>query len=124
MAVPSLRLSRTLAQQAIDRLREEITAKHLSQKEIEGLLGEGWSQSRISKILCGTTELTVNDLGALCFALSLSVVEVLRDPEFEFLAEMTPTELRILQRFRALSQAEREAYTTLLNVRATKWPQK
>ena len=117
MALPSARLPHTLADQARDRLREEITTKRLSQKDLEGLLGEGWSQSRISKILCGTTELTVNDLAALCFALSLSVVEVLRDPGFEFVAEMTPLELRILERFRAVTQAERDAYAIILEMR-------
>lgn len=104
------------------RLREEMAKKHLSQRDVSGILGgpdKGWSQSRVSKILNGHVEMGVSDMEGLCFALSVPIVEVVRDLGMEFFAEMTPTELRTLERIRQLSDPDREAYLHLLAVKVS-----
>ncbi len=77
-----------------------------------------WSQSRVAHILTGRVDMGVDDLADFAFALSLSVPEVVRDPGMEFLAEMTPTELRALETLRAMSPAERDAMITVMGVTA------
>jgi len=88
--------------------------KKLSQREIADLLR--WSQSRVAKLLTGRVEMGVDDLAGLCFALDLRLTEVVRDHGLEFLAEMTPTELRILERLRQIPQPVIDAVMTLLDV--------
>jgi transcriptional regulator with XRE-family HTH domain len=84
----------------------------LTQADVAGILK--WTQPRVSKVLRGRVELGVDDLGALCFAVGLSPTEVLRDRGLEFCAEMTPTELRVLERLRQLSPPLREAFLVVL----------
>jgi transcriptional regulator with XRE-family HTH domain len=103
----------TRADQARLRLREEIERQKLSQREVADLLK--WSQSRVAKLLTGRVEMGINDLEALCFAVGLSPVECLRDRGLEFCADMTPTELRILERLRQLSPPLRDAFVQLLD---------
>ncbi|SRR5581483_5889522 len=101
------------------RLREEMTRRNLSQRDISDLLGgaeQGWSQSRVGKILTGRVALGVEELAALCFALGISLVEIVRDPGLEFCAEMQPVELRLLERIRQVPAPVWEALMTLLQI--------
>lgn len=91
--------------------------QHVTQADIAGMLQ--WSQSRVSKYLTGRMELTVDALAALCFTVNLSLVEAVRDQGMEFCAEMTPTELRVLERLRQLPDAERNSFITLFQLHAT-----
>ena len=109
------------SEQARLRIREEMARRDLSQREVAELLR--WSQSRVAKLLTGRVELGVEDLDGLCFAVGISAVEALRDHGLEFCAEMTPTELRILERIRQLPRPVFEAVMTLLNVKAHTRPQ-
>ena len=113
--------SDSLTERAVARLRDEMSRRHLSQGDIAGLLG--WTQSRVSKILNRRIEMGVDDLGALCFALNLHPTEAVRDHGLEFLAEMSPTELRILERIRQLPKPIFDAVMTLLDVYKTTAPQ-
>jgi len=101
--------------QARLRVREEMERQKMSQREMSDLLK--WSQSRVAKILTGRVELTLDDLEALCFAVGLSVTEAVRDHGMEFCAEMTPTELRILERMRQLPQPVTDSLLQLLDVK-------
>jgi transcriptional regulator with XRE-family HTH domain len=101
--------------QARLRVREEMERQRLSQRDVAGLLG--WSQSRVAKILTGRVQLVLDDLEALCFAVSLPLTEAVRDHGLEFCAEMTPTELRALESLRRTSDEDRAAILTLLRVR-------
>jgi len=103
------------SERARRRLTDEMKKQHLSQRDLAGLLN--WSQSKVSKLLKGRSDLGVDDLFELCFAVSLSPLEALRDRGLEFYAEMTPTELRVLEQLRAMSQAERDAFLVLLRAR-------
>jgi transcriptional regulator with XRE-family HTH domain len=103
------------SQRVRDRLRDEKAARKLSEREIADLLQ--WTQSRVAQKLSGRTPITLNELEALCFALSLSPSEAVRDRGLEFCAEMTPTELRLLERLRKLEPATRDAILLLLDVK-------
>lgn len=110
----------TVQDRVRQRLRDEMQRRRLSQREISGLLGgvkNGWSQSRIAKLLTGRRTMGVDDLASLCFALDLSLTEVIRDHGMEFCAEMTPTELRVLERLRQLPKPIFEAVLALIDVR-------
>lgn len=97
-----------------------MTSRGLKQTDVADLLGgtaKGWTQSRISKLLNGHAQLGLEELEALCFAVGLSVVEAVRDQGMEFLAEMTPTELRTLQRIKLLDEETRDAFLRILDVK-------
>jgi len=101
------------------RLREEMAHRKLTQEEVSDLLGgsaNGWSQSRVAKYLTGRVELTVDALATLCFALGLSVTESVRDQGLEFCAEMTPTELKLLEHFRNETPEFRNSLLNILRV--------
>ncbi len=88
----------TLAERAVLRIREEMTARHISQRDLAERLQ--CSQGRVAKILNGGVNLRLNDVATLTNAVGISVVEAVRDRGLEFHAEMSPTELRILERIR------------------------
>lgn len=100
--------------QARLRIRDEMERQKLSQREVADLLK--WSQSRVGKILIGRVGLDLDDLDALCFVLGISLTEAVRDHGFEFCAEMTPTELRFLERLRKLPQPDQDALMRILAV--------
>jgi transcriptional regulator with XRE-family HTH domain len=83
---------------AAERLRLELHRRGLNQADLAGQIG--WTQSKVSKVLNGETELTVNDLETLCVGLRLSMTEAVRDQGVEFCAEMTPLELRVFEEIR------------------------
>lgn len=99
-----------------------MTEKHLTQRDVAGLTG--WSQSRVAKVLNGRTAVDVDELGEFCAAVELSPVETIRDPGLEFVADLTPYELRMLERFRAIDPKLQEAVATILNVKKPTTPQR
>lgn len=107
-------MTETVADRARRRIREEMDREHLNQTDIAGILK--WGQSQVSKLLNGHTRLDVNDLDALCFAVGIRITEAVRDHGLEFCAELTPTELRILERIRQLTEPVREGLMGLLDV--------
>lgn len=88
----------TTSERALLRIREEMTERHLSQRDLAEALK--CSQSRVAKILHGGVNLRLDDLQTLANAVGVSLTEVLRDRGLEFYAEMTPTELRVLEKVR------------------------
>lgn len=98
------------------RLNEEKAKRKLSTRDIAGLIG--WSQARVAQKLTGRTPITMDELEGLCFALSLSPTEAIRDRGMEFSAEMTPTELRALEYLRSLPAPDRDAFFLLLRANA------
>lgn len=97
------------------RILREMRDRKLSQTDIAGFLE--WTQPRVSKVLHGRVALVVEDLAALCFAVGLSLTEAVRDHGLEFCADMTPTELRFLERIRQLDQTSRDAIMQILDVK-------
>jgi transcriptional regulator with XRE-family HTH domain len=103
-----------LSEQVRLRLREEMEKQKVSQRDLASLVG--WSQSRVAHLLTGRVEMSIDDLAEMAFALSLSVLEAVRDRGLEFCAEMTPTEMRALDALRAIGQSRRDAILTLLDI--------
>jgi len=82
-----------------------MTERHVSQRDLAEILN--CSQGRVAKILNGGVMLRVNDLAILADAVGITVVEALRDRGFEFYAELTPSEVRVLERLRRRPNALR-----------------
>ena len=91
------------------RLRDEKARRKLSERDIAGFVQ--WSQSKVAYKFSGRTPITLDELETLCFALSLQPTEAVRDRGMEFVADLTPTELRMLELIR---QLPRPAYDGLL----------
>lgn len=108
----------SLSEQVRARLREEMARKKLSQRDVANLIG--WSQSKVAHQLTQRTEIKIDDLAALCFALDLSVTEAVRTPGLEFVADMTPSEFRIWERIHQLLPHERDALLTVLDLKKPK----
>lgn len=106
-----------------ERLKQALSEKKLSQRKLAKLLskftGETWSQPRVGKVLNGNVELKVDDLAALCALAGLSLVEIVREQGREFVADCTPTELRILT---GLREAPPQAVDGLLKLFETLVP--
>lgn len=94
----------TTSQRVRDRLREELKARDITQRELADALSkqtrEFWTQSKVAKVLGGHVELKVDDADAIAKVAGIFLTEAVRDRGLEFYAEMTPTELRILERLR------------------------
>jgi transcriptional regulator with XRE-family HTH domain len=115
-------MTTTLSALVRQRLRLRMTEKHFVQRDIAGMLG--WSQSRVAKVLSGRTAVDIDELGEFCAALGITAVETVRDPGLEFVADLTPYELRVLERFRAIDPKLQEAVATILNVKKPTTPQR
>jgi transcriptional regulator with XRE-family HTH domain len=97
------------------RLQEELDRRGISQATIAGRLE--WSQSRVSKLLHGKLDVTVDDLAALCFAVNLPLTEAVRDHGLEFCAEMTPTELLTLHQMREMPKEDRDTFLRVMEIK-------
>jgi transcriptional regulator with XRE-family HTH domain len=107
----------TLNERVRDRLKERKAEKKVSERDLARWMN--WSQPKVAQKLGGRTEITLNELESLCFALDLAPTEAVRDRGLEFCAEMTPTELRILEQLRALDPPTRAAIFHLLNIKSS-----
>lgn len=107
-------MTESASERARIRIREEMARKKMSQRDVAGILD--WSQSRVSKNLNARIELGLDDLASLSFAVGLQLTEAVRDHGLEFCAEMTPTELRVLERIRQLRPDQLDALMTMLAV--------
>lgn len=96
-------------------------------RRISELLAErGWTQSALaqslgktspwlSQLLAGKLNLGLDELDRMALALGSTAVELVRDPEqFQFCADLTPSEMAMLRRFRKLGPSVREAVQTLV----------
>lgn len=101
-----------LSQQVRLRFREEMARKKISHRDVAGILG--WSQSRVSHILNGRVEMSIDDVAEFAFAVGLTIVEAVRDRGLEFCAEMTPTELKDFTTYRNANEEDRKAAIRLL----------
>jgi transcriptional regulator with XRE-family HTH domain len=95
--------------------------RKLNQADLAGQIG--WTQSKVSKVLNGDVTLTLEDLEALCFGVGLRLTEAVRDHGMEFCAEMTPTELRIVEGLRHRGPKVVAAILEVLFLRAPDAPQ-
>lgn len=93
-----------VSERARRRIREEMDARGISQRALADILSrrsnEVWSQPRLGKLLTGRVHLRLDEAALIADCIGLSAAEVIRDRGLEFYAEMTPTEVRILERIR------------------------
>jgi len=85
-------------------LRDRLAHRRLSQRAIAAqasrLLDEQWTQSRVHKILTGYVSLHVDDLQVLAHIAGVTLTELVREPGREYVADLTPSELRLLRAVR------------------------
>lgn len=97
-------LAMTDSERIVLRIRDEMNARKISQRELADLLtrktGEVWTQSAVGKVLTHYVKLQVEDLSAICRCIGLTMTEAVRDPTLEFYAEMRPSELTLFHRLR------------------------
>lgn len=110
-----------LSEQVRLKLREEMARLEMSQRDVAELLG--WSQSRVAHLLNGRVEMSVDDLAEFAFILSVRPTEIIRDHGLEFCAEMTPSEMRFLERLRQLPQVQKDAMMQLFHIESMTRPQ-
>lgn len=91
---------KTMNERVRERIREEADKRGLTYRDIAGFLH--WSVSKVGKKMTGENEISLDEFESLCFAVSLSPTEAVRDRGLEFCADMTPTELRFLEHLRKL----------------------
>ena len=93
-----------VSQRVRARVRDELAHRRISQRiaaeRLSQFTGETWTQSKVHKILTGQVQLLVDDLAAFARLLDLSLAEVMREPGREFVADLTPSELRLLEAVR------------------------
>jgi transcriptional regulator with XRE-family HTH domain len=86
------------------RLRDLLHTRGVSQTELTRRLckhtGEDWLIDHVSKLLRGEIRLRVEDVLLMCEVSSVSLVELFREPGREFVADLTPTELRLIHALR------------------------
>jgi transcriptional regulator with XRE-family HTH domain len=110
----------TLADNARARIREEMERKKITVRELAQLLE--WSPARTGHLLTGNTVLGVDEMAELCRGVGLSPVEAIRDRGLEFMADMTPTLFRIMERLKQLP-AVQVGLMEVLDVKAHTAPQ-
>ena len=86
------------------RFRELLHDHGISQRVLCGRLtkrtGMLWRESRLSKLLNGQIAFDVGDMLVMAEEAGISLVELVREPGKEFVADLTPSELRIVQAVR------------------------
>jgi len=98
----------------VERLRDELDKRKLSYNDVAGFLK--WSHSKVTKKLTQRTMIDCDELEALCFAAGISPTEAVRDRGLEFVADMTPTELRLLELIRKLPKPAHDGLLHFLQV--------
>jgi transcriptional regulator with XRE-family HTH domain len=102
--VPSVEESSEIAVRVRHRFQEEMRVRGISQRQLadmlSGLDNQEWTQSRVGKVLTGRVDLKIHDADLIARALRMSLTEAVRDRGLEFYAELTPTEVRLLERLR------------------------
>lgn len=95
----------TLSTRVRMRLRDELYARKIMQRDacdrLERITGDGWSQSRLSKTLNGEVGLLLDVADALADIAGVTLVDVVREPGRELVADLTPSELQLIEAARA-----------------------
>ena len=107
------------------RLRDLLYERKISQSQLcarlSQITGEEWLLQRLGKLLNGRIRLRVEDLVWIARAADLSLVELVREPGKEFVADLTPSELRLVDALRANPELT-AVLTTFLTARTPARP--
>jgi hypothetical protein len=108
----------TVSQRVRARVRDELAHRRISQRlaaeRLSQNTGELWSHSKVQKILTGEVELKVDDLAAFARVLNLSLADLMREPGREFVADLTPSELKVLEAIRDMSPRRLAAFLEII----------
>jgi transcriptional regulator with XRE-family HTH domain len=107
---------------AAERVRQRVIALmedlDLSQRQLAERVGR--TQPWVAKVVRGPKrggqDVRLEDLDDLAMALGVTAVEMVRDPGLEFVADLTPSEMRILEQLRRIPQTGFDAVRTLLSL--------
>lgn len=106
------------------RLRESLHKRGVSQSELVKRLsaasGEEWLIAHVSKIINGHIRLRVEDLLLIAQVADLSLVELFREPGRELVADLTPTELRLVHALRDHAEIMRPLVDVVLLLTPTR----
>jgi len=93
-----------VSQRVRARVRDELLHRKISQRvaaeRLEQYTSETWTQSKVQKILTGQVQLMVEELAAFARVLDLSLADLMREPGREFVADLTPSELKLIEAVR------------------------
>lgn len=104
----------SIARRVIERIRDEMDTRDVTQRDLASRMH--CSQGKVAKVLNGRMTLTMKDAETMAEAVGLTVCEAVRDRGLEFYAEMTPIEVRILERLRQRPETAL-ALLTLLDIK-------
>jgi len=106
------------------RLRESLHKRGVSQAELVKRLsaasGEEWLVAHASKSINGHIRLRVEDLLLIALVADLSLVELFREPGRELVADLTPTELRLIHALRDHPEIMRPLVDVVLKLTPTR----
>lgn len=93
------------------RLKEMIHGRRISHRviceKLTASTGNQWNLSRFGKILNGHIRIRLEDVVLIANAADISLVELFREPGRELVADLRPTELRILHAVRDYPKIEK-----------------
>lgn len=102
------------------RLRQLLLDRKVSQtelcKRLTRMTGEEWLIARLGKVLNGHIRMRVADLVWIAKAADLSLVDIVREPGRELVADLTDTELALVNAMR-----EQPQFTHLLRDMMAVW---
>ena len=108
----------TAADRVRRRVSELITERGWSQKTVAEAFGK--TQPWMSQFLSGALNIGLDELDQLAVCLGSTAVELVRDPEqFQYVADLTPSEASMLRQFRRQAPAVREALQLLVRMLQT-----
>ena len=107
---------------AAERVRQMVIAlmdeRKFSQRDFAERMGR--SQPWVAKVIRGPRkggqDVRLEDLDDLALALGVTSVELVRDHGLEFVAELTPSEMRVLQQFRKLPAPLQQTVRDMLTI--------
>ncbi len=105
---------------ARDRLKDEVARQGVSQRDLAKRLqkrdpSDDWTQGRVAKILNGKVKLTVDAAELFAEELGVPVAELFRERGREWSADLSPSELALVERYRSLPSTAQSAATVLLS---------
>lgn len=101
-------------------------AERVRRRIAELLAERGWTQAALaaalgktspwmSQLLSGRLNLGLDELDAVALACGSTAVELVRDPEqFQYCADLTPSEMAMLRRYRKLGPSIRDALSLIV----------
>ena len=93
-----------MAERVRERLRETLYQKRLTNRDATTkatqLTGDPWTDHRVGRILAGKVELLWDDVIVLATVAGIPLIDLVRDPERELVADLSAGELTLVEAVR------------------------